>query len=284
MKKLLLTLLYLFANTAFADCSLNESEAITKRVDWNNEKLKSDWKLKFINDQSHCRILITFYDNWQRKYEGEYLAINSRVNKAEKLEFNDVKFVDANWETNKTLRTKPLEEEYPNKLILAKDGNLIIWHPSSFFEKSSKWYEAIFLMGLQTGITKIWHANGNLRSESFYLSGELNGTEKVWSENGSLLTEKIYKNGVINSGDEQSLNNNEISTEKYFNKREKELAQEKIKLENERKEQAEKEIKAQQAEELLKKDRIAKAKNKCADLGFALNTDKNAKCVLELMR
>ena len=32
------------------------------------------------------------------------------------------------------------------------------------------------------------------------------------------------------------------------------------------------------------KDKIAKAKNKCVDLGFALNTDKNAKCVLELMR
>ncbi len=32
------------------------------------------------------------------------------------------------------------------------------------------------------------------------------------------------------------------------------------------------------------KDKIAKAKNKCVDLGFALNTDKNAKCVLELLK
>jgi hypothetical protein len=32
------------------------------------------------------------------------------------------------------------------------------------------------------------------------------------------------------------------------------------------------------------KDRIAKAKNKCTDLGFPPNTDKNAKCVLELIK
>ena len=71
MRFYLLLFLSLIYADSFAACNSNESEAITKRVDWNNENLKSEWKLKFINDQSHCRILITFHDNWQRKYEGE---------------------------------------------------------------------------------------------------------------------------------------------------------------------------------------------------------------------
>jgi hypothetical protein len=61
--------------------------------------------------------------------------------------------------------------------------------------------------------------------------------------------------------------------------REREAEANKILREKEAKNLMEREIKDKEH-----KDKIANAKNKCVDLGFALNTDKNAKCVLELLK
>ena len=64
---------------------------------------------------------------------------------------------------------------------------------------------------------------------------------------------------------------------KFQKQREAEASR--ILREKETKDLMEREIKDKE-----QKDKIAKAKNKCTDLGFPPNTDKNAKCVLELIK
>ena len=61
--------------------------------------------------------------------------------------------------------------------------------------------------------------------------------------------------------------------------KQREAAANKILKEKEAKDQMEKEIKDKE-----QNDKIARAKNKCIDLGFAGTTDKNAKCILELIK
>jgi hypothetical protein len=272
-----------FCLSASAECSLNESQAITKFINWIHENLNSSFEYKYIDDPKFCRLIITF-NYWGRKHEVEYLAINNIENKIEPIFYNDVKFVDLNWESNKTLRTKPLEDEYPNKLILAKDGKEMIWNPGGLFGKPTKIKEAEYIKSVKNGIEKIWYGSGKLKSESPFLDGELSGIEKAWDESGTLLSEKKYKNGILASGSQELQEDNENSTNEYFDKRKKELAKETAKEEVESKNKAEIAVKARQTEESLQKDRIIKAKIKCIDLGFASNTDKHAKCVLELIR
>ena len=76
--------------------------------------------------------------------------------------------------------------------------------------------------------------------------------------------------------------------EKYERKRKAD----ELKFQKDREAEANRILREKEAKNLMEReikdkehrDKIAKVKNKCVDLGFALNTDKNAKCVLELLK
>lgn len=99
------------------------------------------------------------------------------------------------------------------------EGSFIHW----FYPKSKdgtevikiKWFEASYVNGMETGISRQWHTNNKLSVESVYQDGILHGETKRWRENGTLYEISIYDRGNLSCKKKFYSNGNPMSETNY---------------------------------------------------------------------
>ena len=268
MNKLILILAF-FSTISFANCDQNEKNQIKSLFTGN---------LKFNEEVDDCRfILLESYDFIPNAVISNEITLYNPSTSEWSQESHWGKFRLMNG----IYREVHIKDKNNHEKNFSRDGKEIIFFtPDMKFKQR----ETNYKMNLKSGIETTWYKNGGKESEVEYKNNLVHGTEKKWDEFGVLISEKIYINGVLDSRNNKATEDNDDSTSDYFSRRKKELAKEKAKNEADRKNKSGEAIKAREAKEFQKKSQIIEAKNKCSDLGFTSNTDKHAKCVLELMK
>ena len=88
----------------------------------------------------------------------------------------------------------------------------------SYYSNNKIEYEAKFLNGKLDGLSKTWHENGIISSESYYSNGIPHGIWKKFYSNGSILYEVEYNYGEKNGYEKWFYENGQIkSKQKYIN-------------------------------------------------------------------
>lgn len=74
-----------------------------------------------------------------------------------------------------------------------KDGQLFTGEDVSYFEGSTQVKETTqFVNGLEDGISKLYHANGQLKAKRFWKDGKKTSLWVNWDESGKKIAEASY--------------------------------------------------------------------------------------------
>ena len=196
MKRLLTVTILLFASLLYSQSKFDINNLIDRGV------------LKYApnDDEPYTGKVFDFYDNGQKKLDGNYrkgLMNGKWMYYHENGQiYVQGRFIDGDGSNLSELSGVPF------------NGRTGRWN--AWFKNGQKESEGTYKSGIQIGKYEKWFENGKKKYEETYKDGELNGKWTEWFENGQKKSEETYKDGQLDGKVKGYYENGQKRLEGYF--------------------------------------------------------------------